>query len=122
MATNDRIYSLTRKKKRIKDKQISFLKQVNYEDNGTVKQTWIFIPEMRNLRAYARQISGQDVYGDIVLTEPMHESGYLFMINYREDLDEKQRIFYNGTMYEIKQFDYFEGYKKDIVITATALA
>ena len=97
------------------------MKQVNYVDGGTVKQTWIFIPEMRNVRAYARQISGQDVYGDVVLTEPMHESGYLFMINYREDLDEKQRIFYNGTMYEIRQIDNFEGYKKDIAITATIL-
>ena len=118
MATNDRLFSTRRKKRKIKDKKISFCKKQRATDEfGTPIGDFEYVPVIPNVWAYARQASAQEVYDSIAGLDYVVDM--LFSVNHREGLSNDLTIDYNGKYYEIKRLDYFEGYKEDILISAT---
>ena len=105
-------------KRKIKDKKISFVKKQRMTDEvGTPIGDFEYVPVIPNVWAYVRQTSAQEVYNSIAGVG--YEVDILFSVNHREGLSNDLTIDYNGKYYEIKRIDYFEGYKEDILISAT---
>ena len=50
-----------------------------------------------------------------------YERDAVFVINWRDDLEEGGYIEYNGVVYEISQIDDYEGYKRDLTLYCTHL-
>lgn len=118
MANNDRLFSTTRKKRKLKDKKIQFYAMTNkVDDYGTpIGQELGLIHN--NIWAYARQTSAAESYQGMAHGYE-YEVDMLFTINYREGLNNDMLIRYKDDVYVITRIDYFEGYKEDIVISGT---
>lgn len=122
MAINDRLFSTNRKKRKLKDKKIQFYQNVQlYDpDYGTPLPGGGFQIIFNDVWAYARQTSAREVYeykAGAVNTD--YEVDMLFTINYRTGIKNDMVIRYRDDMYSITRVDYFEGYKEDILISAT---
>lgn len=119
MANNDRLFSMTRKKRKIKDKKIQIYLYGNIlDDYGTPMGKGLEIIH-NGLWSYARQTSADEEYKSAFVSSSAYKVDMLFTINYRTGLDNDMVIRYQDKLYNIKKLDYFEGYKEDILISAT---
>lgn len=122
MANNDRIFSSTRKKRKLKDKKIQFyVKEEDAEDEyGTPIPGDGYGIVFNNVWAYARQTSAREIAEfKAHAVQVDYEIDMIFTINYRTGITNDMLIRYKEEVYSITRIDYFEGYKEDIVITGT---
>lgn len=122
MANNDRLFSTKRKKRKLKDKKIDFVKRVpEYDKYGApIRNKYTYETVLSNLWAYVRQTSAKEVaeyVAGAITTDYIID--LLFTINYRDDIKNDMLIKFNGKYYEVKRIDNFEFYKEDIVISAS---
>lgn len=101
----------------IKDKKISILKATVTGTNeiGEEITEWIPLPDLDNIWAYYRQLSGSEFWA--AHRENVKEE-VLFEINWRDDVDTTCQIRYKGEDYSITRIDNFEGYKDNLKIYA----
>lgn len=98
----------------LKDKKITIIGQVEYETElGSTGFRDEPIPGGSNIWAYYRQLSMKEksLLGTIENTAEV-----LFVINWRNDIDETMKVEYKGIVYEITRIDDFEGYKNDLKV------
>lgn len=105
-----------RRTKPIKDKKITILTRIMSE-NELGETTYIDgpLPGGENIWAYYRHISAQE---ENLLHTINVKVEALFIINWRNDIDETMKIKFRDEVYNISRIDDFEGYKRDLRIYA----
>lgn len=105
---------------KLKDKKIVIYKKViTKKDADGFSKTQYSPIHAGKLWAYARQLSGKELYMAMTLTS---EEEMLFTVNWRDDLtmDRSGQLYvsYKGIWYDVKRIDTYEGNKSDISIYA----
>lgn len=88
-------------------------KQWIEDDIGQQIPVEVAIPGGENIWAYYRKVSGKEYYS--VGSERVAAEA-LFIINWRDDLDESMYILFKGAKYDIKYIDDFEGNKESLKV------
>lgn len=101
----------------LKDKKITIYKETNIGEPGRLPKRSYKPIHPGKLWAYVRQLSQKELFyasGDYT------QETTLFEINWRSDVIPLEHfVEYQGTFYEIKRIDTYEGYKDVIKITAS---
>ncbi|MBD3950027.1 phage head closure protein [Tuanshanicoccus lijuaniae] len=118
MTTSDRLFSVNRKRKKLKDKKIQIYKEIVKKDKFNTPIGKVISVVHAGLWAYVRQTSAKEYMEYNYISSQQYQVEMLFTINYRENLDNTMLIRYNDKWYSILRIDYFEGDKKDILILA----
>ncbi|XJS10460.1 head-tail adaptor protein [Aerococcaceae bacterium WGS1372] len=121
MANNDRLFSTRRKKRKLKDKKIDFVKreQATNEYGSPIRGVYTYVDYLTNRWAYVRQTSAEE---EATYVARASKTNYivelLFTINYTEGITNDLLIRFKDEYYAIERIDHFEFYKEDIVISA----
>ncbi len=103
---------------RIKDKKISIWKVETIKVNG-VNTTSYLLAIPNKIWAYYKETGGNKVLDSangLVYNNTIEDC--IFQINYRKDITTDLVIQFNGQVYDIQHVNNFEGYRKDLVISA----
>ncbi len=100
----------------LKDKKITIMTLI--EGENEVGDTVLIdapIPGGENIWAYYRQASGVEFTEASKINTKIDA---VFIINWRNDIDEAMKIKFRNELYNITRIDVFEGYKTDLKIYA----